>query len=121
MIYFTIPDILGVNPAPITVYLDRNPSATSTLSLHETSNPTGVSQTAPNGINIRSETSSFTKTNIPVATLEIIDYYFRTLDSRNLTITYPEGNKNYLLTDWQISLINSLYGMITFNVELMYL
>lgn len=121
MIYFIIPVIHSLNPSQVTIYLDRSPQASSELSLHEMSSPSGASQTAPNGINIRSETVQFNKKNIPIESLDLIDKYFDYLGTNNLTIYFPEGSKNYYLNSWTTIIDSAIYGSLSFSAELMYL
>lgn len=122
MIYFVIPSSTGLVPSNLTVYIDRDPVAQSQLNLlNHSTELTGTSQTAANGVNIRDETFSFAIKNLPMETLLTVDAYFRYLKTGNLTIVFPEGSKNYYIDGWNVIAKNLLYGDITANLELMYL
>lgn len=122
MIYFTIPSSSGLVPVDTNVFIDRDPSANSSLNLHAYSSGTyGTAQYAPNGVNIRDEQLSISIKNLPAATALIINNYFKLLKTSNLTLTFPEGNKNYYIEGWNITIKNLLYADVSAELELMYL
>lgn len=120
MIYFTIPVISGIITEETDVYVDRNPVADSKLNLHkQIIGPS--SQVAPNGINIRDERVSFRVVNMPAALAISLNKYLVYLGTGNLSVTYPEGVKNYYVTGWSIIIKNLLYADVSIDAELMYL
>ena len=122
MIYFTIPSSSGLVGVNTDIPIDRDPSASSTLNLHTYANADyGSTQYAPNGINIRDEQLNINIKNLPAATALIINDYFKLLKTSNLTLVFPEGNKNYYIEGWNITIKNLLYADVSVQLELMYL
>ena len=122
MIYFTIPASSGFVAEDLDVYVDRGFGQDIKLNVlaHE-AGATGTSQTGPNGINIRDETASLSIVNVPAATAVIINNYFKSLKTDNLTLVFPEGSVNYYLESWDINIKNLLFANITATLERMYL
>lgn len=122
MIYFTIPSSSGLVGVNTDIFIDRDPTAQSNLNLLTFKGDNeAYSQYRENGINIRDEQLSVTIKNVTNTRALLIDSYFRILKTGNLTIVFPEGNKNYHVVGWNIILKNSLYADVTINLELMYL
>jgi phage-related protein len=121
MIYFTIPASSSLVDTDLDIFIDRNPQASSTLNLHTYEVATGLSQTAANGINIRSEQLSVSIASITTERALLIDAYLNFLGTQDLVIVFPEGSKKYSVLIWNIAEINILYCNISISLELMYL
>jgi len=121
MIYFIVPSQFQSSANSTTYFVDRNPGASSTLSLHTYAVPSGANQYSPNGVNIRDESLNISLKKLPLVDALSLDAYLLYLKNGNFTLTFPEGAKNYIVTSWSVIQLNAIYADILIQLELMYL
>jgi hypothetical protein len=114
MIYFELPDTTKV-------YVDRNPTEEHSINMLEFGNLT--KQARSNGINTKDINISFKICCSSYAELNAIVSFFNTSVNVPFLLYYNFGSldsKKVVITNWNITARNSLYGDIIAQAKLVY-
>ncbi|NDD83003.1 hypothetical protein EBZ38_01795 [bacterium] len=122
MITFTVPTPYFASSTVVTV--DRNPSIDATIrKLEQRSQDFLLEQSRVDGINYIEETFTFTIANRPRAYIKVIDTYFSDLKgTKTILFSFPGSiTKKVVINSWNTILLNSLYGKIEAQAEVVFL
>ena len=123
MISFVAPASSAFFTTNTTFYIDRNPTISKEVRVLQKKVPYAVlDQTRSDGVNPVTETFTFNIVNLTKEDAVALDGYFNELKgSEAVTITFPEGNKNYQFVDWSLNIANSKYMSMSVKAEEVFL
>lgn len=124
-VYFTVPADTYASNATSYIALDRNPTEETSLKTMEYKTESSpLKQARVDGINFKDTRIAFKVCCTTYAELNLIDTYFEARKG-TLSISIINGltggiTQDFIITDWNISLQNSIYGDIQAQGELVY-